>query len=233
MSSPFKLFRLQQLDSQLDKLKLNLQEIEIKLKDDNELRLAIAAQSEAQRTWEETNKALSKSEEAVSQQRVKIEQNESSLYSGRIQNPKELKDLQDEVASLKRYLSVLEERQFESMLVEEEAAGTLRRAELSFQRVEADQRMTLSNLTQEKSRLLHDIERSETERKTVSGDIEPGDLSIYEQLRQKRKGIAIARVNEKACSACGSLLNSALLNAARSPTQINYCDVCGRILYTG
>ena len=57
----------------------------------------------------------------VNKQKVKIEQSEASLYSGNVTNPKELQDLQNEAAALKRYLVTLEDRQLEAMLEVETA----------------------------------------------------------------------------------------------------------------
>jgi len=59
------------------------------------------------------------------------------------------------------------------------------------------------------------------------------DIKLYTNLRESRRGIAVSKVVDKTCSSCGSTINASLLHAARSPTQINTCDVCGRILYTG
>ena len=62
---------------------------------------------------------MKQSEAEVEKQRIKIEQTEASLYGGHVHNPKELQDLQKDVASLKRHLETLEERQLEAMLVVE------------------------------------------------------------------------------------------------------------------
>jgi predicted nucleic acid-binding Zn-ribbon protein len=53
---------------------------------------------------------LKHAEAEVGRQKVKIEQSESNLYSGNVKNPKELQDLQNEIAALKRYLITLEDR---------------------------------------------------------------------------------------------------------------------------
>ncbi|MFN2235225.1 MAG: C4-type zinc ribbon domain-containing protein [Anaerolineales bacterium] len=46
-----------------------------------------------------------------------------------------------------------------------------------------------------------------------------------------RAGVAVAKVEDRACKACGSTLTASLNQAARSPSQIVFCDSCGRILY--
>jgi predicted nucleic acid-binding Zn-ribbon protein len=96
MSQPFKLFRLQQIDSQIDKFKTRLREIEIELQEDSELRKANQRVEQAQQLMHETEKALRTAEADVLAQRIKIEETEAALYGGKVRNPKELQDSQQE-----------------------------------------------------------------------------------------------------------------------------------------
>jgi hypothetical protein len=233
MSRPFKLYRLQQIDSQLDWIHTRLLEIENGLQDDAALRQASEAAQQSDNTLEAARKALRRAEDEVRQQRLKIEQNEASLYGGKIRNPKELKDLENEVASLKRYLSVLEDRQLEAMLVEEDALANTKLAGSQLALAQADYNLRCSNLVREKEKILIDQDRLEEERGAAVSTILAEDLAQYAQLRKTRRGVAVAMVVDRACSACGSTLNAALLNAVHSPHQITLCDTCGRILYKG
>jgi predicted nucleic acid-binding Zn-ribbon protein len=233
MSRPFKLYRLQQIDSQLDWMLKRLNEIDEALKEDEALQKAKSEAERSEKGLLEAQKKLRQAEELVKQQRIKIEQSESMLYSGKVTNPKELEDLQNEATSLKRYLSVLEDRQLEAMLAEEEATSCTASAnqELEIARQRFEKRS--EELNAEKNKLHSDVSRFKTERETVANSIQAEDLTLYTLIRNKRRGIAVAKVTDKACSACGSTLNSALLHAARSPNEINVCDTCGRILYAG
>ncbi len=117
MSRPFKLYRLQQIDSQLDALRLRQGEIEVALQDDTRIRQILQKVEDCKTEWAAAKKALHLAEDETQKQRIKIELTESALYGGKVRNPKELQDLQNESASLKRYLSVLEDRQIETMLI--------------------------------------------------------------------------------------------------------------------
>jgi predicted nucleic acid-binding Zn-ribbon protein len=233
MSRPFKLYRLQQLDSQIEWMESRLNEIDAILKKNEELRQAEQEMNLANENQDRASRELRKAEENVQSQRLKIEQSEASLYGGLVRNPKELQDLQNEVAALKRYLEVLEDRQLEAMLVDEEAASEKR---LASQRL--DDALEASSkqhavLTKEQEKLFSDLENHVLERQAAARSIESADLRLYAQLRLRRGGIAVSKVTDRACSACGSTLNTALLHAARSPNYINRCDTCGRILYAG
>lgn len=233
MSRPFKLYRLQQIDSQLDWMLKRLDEIEEALKEDEALQKAKSEAENAEENLSEAQRKLRQAEELVKQQRIKIEQSESMLYSGKVTNPKELEDLQNEAASLKRYLSVLEDRQLEAMLAEEEAESSFTSARQEFEVERQRFERNSEELNAEKAKNHSDIERFKEEREAVANSIQAEDLTLYTLIRNKRRGIAVAKVTERACSACGSTLNSVLLHAARSPNEINVCDTCGRILYAG
>ena len=233
MSRPFQLYHLQQLDTQLDGIHARLKEIESALADDSEVNLGREQAAQVNADLLQARQNLRNAEFETQQQRIKIEQTEATLYGGKVHNPKELKDLEDEAAALKRHLSVLEDRQLESMLVEEEAAKCHSTSLVELEAVLARHQRRLGELNLEKEKLEKDLKRSEDERRVAAGAIPAEDLSVYEQLRQKRRGLAVAKVTDRACAACGSTLNAVLLNAARSPNTLNMCDHCGRILYLG
>ena len=233
MSQPFKLFRLQQLDSQLDRARARLTEIETTLSQDEQLRQAQVEADQAAADLTLARKALRQAEDNVVQQRIKIEQADAALYGGKVRNPKELQDLQNDTAALKRYRSVLEDRQLEAMMAEEDAVANSSAAIARLERVRSDTAERNALLLSEKSRLLQEINHTEEERQAASASIEASDLALYEKLRTQRRGIAVSKITNKACSACGSTINAALLDAARSPNQLSRCDVCGRILYLG
>jgi len=233
MSRTFKLYRIQQIDSQLDKIHKRLKEIQSILENDRALNQAKESVSDAEQVKEEAQKRLDKAEENVKQQLLKIEQSESTLYSGKVQNPKELQDIQNEVASLKRYLDVLEERQLEAMLEDEEASIQLKTAKENLQKVQLAFEEKSNQLITEREKLNADMVRFQGEHQAAASNIPSDDIELYMKLRNTRRGIAVSKVVEKTCSSCGSTINASLLHAARSPTEINTCDVCGRILYTG
>lgn len=234
MTQPFKLFRLQQIDNQLDRTRARLHEIEVALSEDEALRQAWEQSSAAEQRLQSERKALRHAEENVRDQRVKIEQTEATLYGGKVRNPKELQDLQNEIAALKRYLAVLEDRQLEAMLAEEEALAMHQSATSELERVQVVSTAQHQSLFDEQARLQKDLERTSGERQAAASSIPEADMLLYEKLRQTRRGIAVAKVTpDRACSACGSTLNAVLMDAARNPNQISRCDTCGRILYVG
>jgi hypothetical protein len=233
MSNPFKLFRLQQVDSRLDTARERLAEIDRILGEDEALRAAQAKQSDATDARDERQKDLRRAEEDVQAQQIKLEQNQSTLYSGKVTNPKELEDLQLEAGALKRHLSGLEDVQLEKMVALEEAAAALDDAQQGLDRLRAERAKEHGELGEEQEQLTQEVGRLQEERTAALTGISSEDMAAYDKVRVKKNGLAVAKVEDKRCSACGGALSDALAQAARSPDALSYCASCKRILYAG
>ncbi len=233
MSLSFKLFRLQQIDSQLDKHQDNLSVIEVKLDDNHALNRAKTTVEVKEKSLENKRNSLRQAEDNVLNQQIKIEQTEATLYSGKVNNPKELQDLHNEAAALKRYLTVLEDRQLEEMMELEQAEGEFEDATLNLERVQQEDKQLKNELSTNKSLSIQEIDRLNNERIVELKSISNDDVILYENLRQKKRRVAVAKVIDNTCSACGSTLTTALRQSAQSPGKITYCESCGRILYGG
>lgn len=231
MSAALGLYRLQQVDSHIDQIESRLKSIQQILENDMELRSANEQLATAESRHTQADRALKLSESEVEKQRIKIEQTEASLYGGRVQNPKELQDLQKDVASLKRHLETLEERQLEAMLAMESAEDELRSANAGLARVQSRLQEQHRDLTLESDTLRKDIERLHSERQAVVKDIAAQALSVYDQLRQKKRGIAITTIADNSCDACGTTLTASQQQNARSTSQLFHCPTCGRVLF--
>ena len=137
------LFRLQQVDRQMDQNDARMNAIRSTLENDAEVQQAIRQVDEAREKHRAAEGRLRAAEQVRGAQQIKIEQAESSLYGGTVHNPKELQDLQNDVAALKRHLATLEERQLEAMLELDDAEQALKEAEDGDDPVEAIVRSTL------------------------------------------------------------------------------------------
>ena len=149
MSQTLSLYRLQQTDSQMDRVQARLLAIQKILEDDETLRQAGEQVKAADKQRLVTEQSLHQAEAAVQAQRVKIEQTESSLYGGSVHNPKELQDLQNDVAALKRHHVTLEDRLLEAMLASEAAETALQAARSLFEAAQkhmAEQKLTEKNV---------------------------------------------------------------------------------------
>jgi uncharacterized protein len=231
MSASLGLYRLQQVDRQIDRARSQLDEIRKTLENDVELREALSRVDIAQKEHHHTHHELKTTEADVQSQQVKIQQAESSLYGGNVHNPKELQDLQNDVASLKRHLATLEERELESMLKVEGVENQLKDANADLVNLQSRLGGQHNQLFEKQASLIKDLERLNEEREAAVNPIDNRLLEMYDGLRQQRRGVAVAEISDHACAACGATLRASLQQNARSATQLFHCPSCGRILF--
>lgn len=233
MSLSFHLFQLQKLDTQVSTASNRITEINRLLAQNESL---VQAQAQLDATMEKlknTRAKLREIEISVHNKRIKTEQSEAALYGGGVKNPKELQDLQTEIASIKRVISQLEDSEMEWMVAVEEAEQNFREDEAILNQVKAQQAGQSASLLGEMSTLENLLERLYVERKALVSQINPALLDTYTQLRGSKRGLAVVPVEDGCCAACGSTLTAAEIQAARSSTQLVLCPMCGRIIYSG
>jgi predicted nucleic acid-binding Zn-ribbon protein len=232
MSRSANLMRLQAIDSQINNKLNRVAEIEKLLSNKDELieieKLVLAAEKHIA----DIRKQLLQAENNVRDQQLKIELTDNALYGGKVRNPKELQDLQNEAAALRRYLSVLEDRQIDAMITLEEAETQHQSAIINYERIKTKYHHQNETLSIEHLHLNDDLIRLNVEREVVLQTIDKQDLELYEKLRENRRGIAIASIIEQTCGACGTTLTPAVRQSAQSPVQIVQCPSCRRILYS-
>ena len=231
MSSALGLYRLQQIDSQMDSTRARLESIRQALANDAELQSALSRVESASNARNEAERKQSAVEAETQNQRIKIEQAESSLYSGAVHNPKELQELQRDVASLKKHLVTLEDQALESMLASEAADSALKEARDALTQVESRRGDQSRRLTSEQIELVHRLERFDSERKAALAPLDGASLDLYESLRRDRRGVAVTNFSDGSCNACGATLTPAQQQSARHSDRFFRCPTCGRILF--
>jgi predicted nucleic acid-binding Zn-ribbon protein len=231
MNTPFHLFQLQLIDSKIHKLDQRLIEIHKILKNDPVLVAASTALEKAKLESISGDKELRLIESRIHDKRNKLEQSEASLYGGKIKNPKELQDLQKEILSIKSVISQLEEEQLNLMLILEDKEKDRLISERQYndalsnnEKVNAEYSFEIRTADQDKSRLT-------VERSLLIGQIPQNIVLKYEELRSKKGGVAVARVEDQTCTLCGTSLTPSDCQRAKSPSVLFYCPSCGRILY--
>lgn len=230
MNPSSSLFRLQKIDTDLDLVSNRASQIEHDLNDDHEMQESRARLNEAQVEQQKSQRKLKSIEEEVKALQIKLSLADNALYAGKIKNPKELQDLEHEIASLKKRISAKEDEQLDAMGLLEEADHRAQNCQMAHTQSEAADIERKSALKGELSTLLQNQKRLSLEKGAVLPSLPEDLLATYERLRKQKRGLAVAQVLDGACSGCGVSLRPAEIQMVRSSNEIVYCASCGRIL---
>ncbi len=231
MNPVFHLYQLQKIDLNLSRIATQIVKINSILENNAEI-LASRQVIDQQVSDQERNKQeLEGIESRILEKRNKLEFAESSLYSGTIKNPKELQDLQKEINSIKPVIAGLENDQLDVLMRLE--ALDVKLEDLNSDHIKLLDRVKAEHqsLVKERNTLSQEISRFDSEKQVVISQIPANLQELYNSLRVKKAGIAVALVEDQTCSICGSALTPAQCQSARSQTGYLLCPSCGRILY--
>lgn len=223
------LYTLQQLDSERDTKQNRLTDVEAGLKDDTALREARQTLEKAEKRARERETRQRDLELEIESLADKISRSEERLYSGKVKNPKELADLQAEVASLKGRRQRLEDTLLETMIEREEAEKTRDQARAHLDEVESIWSARQADLKEEREALQQRLEEIQQRREAVVPRIDADLLATYEKLRRVKGGQAVAQVRDDTCTGCGVTISPSAEWKLRHGELI-HCDSCGRML---
>lgn len=231
MTSIAELFAFQEIDLELTSCKTELEDVQSRLGETEELVEAKAKVAERRETLEEAEHAFKEREADADDLRTKIEPVEAKLYKGTVQSPKELQDLQLDLDSLRRRRSDLEDRALEAMDGVETAQEGLANAEAELSKVEHAFGSEQSELVDRQAELEKRIAELEVQRAEEFEELDANLLELYNQLAPKKEGRAVAKVERGACGGCRIALPTNVLQRARSGASLVQCSNCQRILF--
>ncbi|HSP54150.1 MAG TPA: C4-type zinc ribbon domain-containing protein, partial [Dehalococcoidia bacterium] len=166
----------------------------------------------------------------VDEVRSKASEMEAKLYGGTVRNPKELSDLDTDVRSLKREASRREDILLALMEEAKAAEAEARSAEVELSGIESAWQANRAHLLEEKAQLEPEVERLDAQRASQASGIDRGQLSLYEILRERRGGTAVAKVERGMCQGCRITLPMSALQKIRTGLGVVQCVSCERIL---
>ena len=227
------LYQLQLVDSEREQKQVRLAEVETKLGDSRDVIRAREDVAQTQASLERLRIQMRDLELQIAGFNAKLKQNQDRLYGGRVRNPKELSNLQEEAAALRRHLAELEDNQLELMIAIEDEEAELAERQARLQQIEATWHESQASLLTEKEQLevrLADLaQQAESWRARVGA----ADLALYDDLRDSLGGKAIVQLKRGICQACGVDVPTGLAGAVERGEGIQHCPTCNRMLYGG
>ncbi len=231
MSKAEDLYRLQTIDLEIEQKTRCLEEVKASLSGNEEVERARLVLQESEKELSRWRTKLRDQELEMRSLTNKIASVEDRLYSGRIKNPKELASLQEESLYLERRKGELEDRILESMIEVEEGEARVGEQKERLARLEAKWQATQARLIAEQEELTKRLSQLQAERIKLRKTIQAEDLALYEDLRRRKDGIAVALLEGELCRGCGVTLPASKVQQARQGNILVLCGSCERILY--
>jgi predicted nucleic acid-binding Zn-ribbon protein len=229
MSLAGQLYKLQQLDLELQKKQQELDDIKHQLSDNKALVAAESELASQKAKLQDARKKQKDSEWELEDLQEKIRQIEKKLYGGQTKDPKELVNLEKESRSLRSQVKIKEDALLGLMgQVEETEAKSKSNAEEA-ERLKRDWEYRQEICAPKKSEFESALASLKGERIGWAKQIDPEAFDIYERIL-RTMGQAVVKVEKGRCLGCNITVATSQWQKARAGELIQ-CNNCARILY--
>lgn len=200
------------------------------------LEARIAALDEQTATVRDRRGELARSqqrlENEVASLTARADQAEKQLYSGAVSNPRELQAFQDDVASIRRRISQLEDDELEILELAEPVDAELAELGAERERLAAEQARVVAELAEAEAGITAELDAVRAERAELAAAVDAALWSEYDALRSQLGGVAIARLVGSTCQGCHLALSAVEVDRIRKlgVDEIVHCEECGRLL---
>jgi predicted nucleic acid-binding Zn-ribbon protein len=229
MNGTKQLYQLQEIDTELESNERALEQITSQMGESKTVARTRARLESEQQHLKDLGQQQSSAEWEIDDLAARITTDEETLYSGKVKNPKELSNLQQEVNAMKAKRDQLENKTLEIMDLAETTATSVANTSSELKALEDEWHSQQQQLSADTERLKAKISDLNHKRQLLSADIDPQTLELYSELK-KQKGTAVARVEQGICRGCLISLPITEVQKARGNSLVR-CHSCGRILF--
>ncbi len=231
MTDIAKLYELQKLDTNLEKVRRRVYKLSKAMGESGELKAARQQVEEADAEFHRWHGIQKDAELEAEKLEARIASTEQELMSGRVRNPKELETLQASLDALKRQHAALEERGVEALLQVEVQTNAQSEAIARLAEVDADWKSGQGELAIEDTKYRRIYAHLKRQRGDLASTLDEASIDIYEKMRERKAGVAVAPIESSQCGVCHILIPTGVVSAARTrPDEVVLCPSCGRIL---
>jgi hypothetical protein len=225
------LYELQEVDLEIDAQREALSKVMGRLGQSEVLdqaRLSLAGDEER---LAELERSQREREREVEDLRAKATASEEKLYGGTVKNPKELASLQEQVVNLQRKMRERDDKTLDIMTEVDtmQQKVSLKRGEVA--KMEEDWQAEQTSLSQQQAELGAALATLVQKGKDLAARLDAASLELYQALRRKRQGRAVAKVEQGMCQGCRIALPMSELQRARLGQELVQCSSCERLLY--
>jgi predicted nucleic acid-binding Zn-ribbon protein len=224
------LIRLQQIDSDIEAARRRIAEIP-------SLQAALAArldQATASVAAVKERLALNQQERKKIEAEVASIQTRLSKYKGQLlelKTNKEYQTMLHEIATAETAIRSHEDVVLERMEEAENLTRELKAAEAELKAQQGAVAAERAALDAEAETLQQRVAEATASRGSVSGQLSPDALRLFEHVARQRRGLAVAEARDGTCSVCHVRMRPQIYNEVRRGDTLIQCESCNRILY--
>lgn len=164
--------------------------------------------------------------------RTRADRNRQRLDTGAVGSPRELENLQSELASLRRRQDDLEEQVLGVMEVREDVQTRLAAISAESEQLHAERAAAADKCSASQEEIDRSTALRTADRARLASEIPDDLLTLYEKVRADKGGVGAAALQRGRCEGCHLSLSGQDIAMLRSapPEQVIRCEECRRIL---
>ena len=231
MSKGKQLYELQEVDLEIDAKRETLTQVMSRLGESEVLDEAQLSLARDEEKLVELQRIQREVEREVEDLQAKAAVATDKLYGGTVKNPKELSSLQEQLSNFQRKIGEGDDKTLDIMSEVDTAQKevSVKRSEVA--KIEEEWQAEQASLSQEQTELSAALSTLEHKRKELASKLDTVSLELYEDIRQKRQGRAVAKLERGMCQGCRIALPMSELQRARMGQELVQCGSCERVLY--
>lgn len=222
---------LQVVDLEWDSKARRYQTLRANLSDQSELASRRSQRQALQAELAAAKSSLRNAELELAGLQQKAHAVEKELYSGRNIAPKELDNQRRDSMQLKQRIGALEEHVLELMSQVEDLEARDRDMDAELLTYEREAAALREQQTEEYAQLRLRLKALQETRDRLRGTLGRADLALYDELRSKKSGTALAPLVDGVCQICHVTVPTSKVSLVEAGEQVATCEGCGRILY--
>ena len=224
-----RLYELQQLDLRLEKTTETLARVQHQLNHNEALEKAKSDLEAIQRDQAALQDKQRAAERTVDDIQAKLKPIQQKLLSGSISNPKELGPMQQQANQLKSHVREEEDKVLDMMGQAEALQNAAAAEAAAVDKIEHEWADKRNELQAEQAELMAALDSDRKMKDEILSQIDPSHLQLYERLRQKKQGSAVAKIEQGRCQGCKITIPVSELTQARAGELVQ-CGSCSRVL---
>jgi predicted nucleic acid-binding Zn-ribbon protein len=171
-------------------------------------------------------------EDEISAVRAKAAADDKALYGGTVSALKDLRALQDEIASLGRRQRELEDQELELMEQAEPLDAELAQAARTRDELDAAAAQLIAAIAEAEVAIDAELAALAAQRADLVAPVPAELLAEYDAKRKLAGGVAVARLVGNRCEGCHLMLSAVDVDRIRHepPDALVHCSECVRIL---